>query len=466
MQDAKADIQRRLVELKAFLAGEAPPRLSESDTKAHFIEPVIAALGWHGIGNVRREYYVKNSQEFIDYVLVGPEGPLLAIEAKSLHTNLTDKHAAQLIQYCAVEGIEWAALTNGRELQFFNSFLKPDLAAKRVLQVDLLAFNSDEEFETLFSQLWQMSRESMTTPGGVRTWLNQLRLDATLRAIVTDPGSPVVRQLRTALTNAEIRATSQDVVQWFLSHLQPSVGAIPQPIRMLDNAGNANAGKPLAAGSTGIAGDRDATTAGQALFQSLRTAVDHRLPGTVWRETKSYVAAVADGATYLAVRVQRNRLIVGLALPADTDARNLHENTSQFNWPRITRVTFIDADADVNDALLAHVVAAQKHAALGQRLKTHHGVALPDLLGGGYLKPDSELILMGPGGREITRARLLASGEIAWQGQRYRSLSDRAFARLLGRQSLNGWIQWRTGPLEGSELLADIRARMQSAAEA
>src|SRR5918995_1811815 len=171
MDDAKDAIRSRLSEARTFLASEAPPRLSESDTKANFIEPIIDALGWRGIGVVTREYYVRNSQEFIDYVMVGPNGPLLAIEAKPLQTDLTDKHAAQLIQYCAVEGIEWAALTNGRELQFFNSFLKPDLAAKRVLRLDLLAFNTDAEFDALFSQIWQLSRESMTTPSGVRTWL-------------------------------------------------------------------------------------------------------------------------------------------------------------------------------------------------------------------------------------------------------------------------------------------------------
>lgn len=31
-----------------------------------------------------REYYVRNSQEFIDYVLKGPQGVLMAIETKSL----------------------------------------------------------------------------------------------------------------------------------------------------------------------------------------------------------------------------------------------------------------------------------------------------------------------------------------------------------------------------------------------
>jgi hypothetical protein len=227
-QAARETIRQKLGQAKTFLAQEAPPRLSEADTKAHFIEPVIAALGWEGLGVVTREYYVKNSQEFIDYVMTGPKGRILAIEAKPLQTDLTEKHAAQLIQYCAVEGIEWAALTNGRELQFFNTFLKPDLTAKRVLRLDLLAFNSDEEFDALFAQVWQLSRESMTAPAGVRTWLHQRRLDAAIREHVLTPSSATIRQLRKALAEAEIAASPQDLAQWFRTHLSP---AIPTLVR-------------------------------------------------------------------------------------------------------------------------------------------------------------------------------------------------------------------------------------------
>src|SRR5688572_14637340 len=210
MDQAKEAIRRTLGQVKAFLAQETPTRLSEADTKANFIEPIIAALGWTGIGVVTREYYVKNSQEFIDYVMAGPSGKLLAIEAKPLTSDLTDKNAAQLIQYCSVEGIEWAALTNGRELQFFNTFLKPDLAAKRILSLDLLAFNSDAEYDALFDQVWQLSRESMTTPAGVRTWLNQRRVDTALRSILLNPSSATIRNLRRSLSDADIRATPQE----------------------------------------------------------------------------------------------------------------------------------------------------------------------------------------------------------------------------------------------------------------
>ncbi len=229
MDRAHDAVARTLAEVKSFLAQESPPQLSEADTKAYFIEPLIRALGWEGIGVVTREYYVRNSQEFIDYLLKGPAGPLIAIETKRIQAELVDKHAAQLVQYCAVEGIEWAVLTNGRELHLFNTFLKRDLAAKRVMRLDLPAFNSDDEFNAVFAQLWQLSREQMTTPSGVRSWMHQRRMDATLREVLVNPGSSVIRQLEEVLLDAEIQATSQDLTQWFNALLAagPTLVMIP-----------------------------------------------------------------------------------------------------------------------------------------------------------------------------------------------------------------------------------------------
>ena len=222
MDSARVPIEATLIQLKTFLAQESPDFLSEADTKAHFVEPILRALGWEGLGVVTREYYVRNSQEFIDYALRGPDGLVMAIETKKLQVDLADKHAAQLVQYCAVEGIEWAVLTNGRELQLFNTFLKRDLAAKRVMHLDLLAFNSSEEFEGIFDQLWHLSYERMTAPSEVRTWMHQQRLDATLRQILVNPGSSVITHLQTVLADAEVNATPQDVVHWFRSILTTS----------------------------------------------------------------------------------------------------------------------------------------------------------------------------------------------------------------------------------------------------
>ena len=480
MDDAKDAIRRRLAEVKTFLARESPPRLSESDTKANFIEPIIAALGWEGIGVVTREYYVRNSQEFIDYVMAGPTGPLLAIEAKPLQTDLTDKHAAQLIQYCAVEGIEWAALTNGRELQFFNSFLKPDLAAKRVLRLDLLAFNNDHEFEALFGQIWQLSRESMTTPSGVRTWLNQRRLDTALRAILLDASSPTMRQLRKALADAEISATTQDLAQWFRHHLGAPVTALPVPPRQglvrKDDRPQGAVERPVVKGrqpppSEFVSRADDPVNASMsasavdanALLSALRTAVDHRFPETTWRTTKTYTAAKSEGQTYLAAMLQPGRLLVGLSLPPQASADRLTDDAGQFYLGLISKTALIAEEADMDEELFNLIERARSYAVSERRQKAYYGVALRDLIEAGYLSAGTPLVLIGPGHREFARARLTGNGEIEWDGNAYRSPSDGSFARLFGRATLNGWHQWYAVLPEGRESLADVRGRFLEA---
>jgi hypothetical protein len=225
---AKNAIHEVLTSLKQFLAQETPPKLSEADTKVHFIDPVITALGWVGIASVAREYYVKNSQEFIDYVMRDGGKLLLAIEAKALQVHLTEKAAAQLVQYCVVEGVEWAALANGRELWFYNTFIKGDLATKLIFRLDLLAFNSDAEYEALFEQLWLLSRASMTTQAGLRTWLEHHRMDQALRTVLFNPASPILRALQDYLTEQDIKAGVADIVQWFRSLVAPNV--LPMPL--------------------------------------------------------------------------------------------------------------------------------------------------------------------------------------------------------------------------------------------
>jgi hypothetical protein len=199
-QQAAATIRKSLRQVKQFLAQEAPPRLSEADTKANFIEKYIAALGYEGLEDVVREYYVKNSQEFIDDVLRVAGRPALAIEAKPLQTDLTDKHAAQLIHYCSVEGIEWCALTNARSLWLFNTYLKGDQNQKLVVKLDLLGFNSDEEFEVLFAQLWLLSKTSLSSPTMITSWMEQRRLDQALRTILLNPHSATIKALLAELS--------------------------------------------------------------------------------------------------------------------------------------------------------------------------------------------------------------------------------------------------------------------------
>ncbi len=350
MNDPLAAIRTTLDEVKSFLAQESLPRLSEADTNAYFVEPVLRALGWVGIGAVTREYYVRNSQEFIDYVLRGPSGLLMAIETRKLLDDLADKHAAQLVQYCAVEGIEWAALTNGRELQFFNTFLKRDLAAKRVMHLDLLAFNTDEEFAGVFAQLWQLSRAQMTAPSGVRDWMHQRRMDAWLRQLLANPGSAVMSLLRSQLAESEIPATEQDLVAWFRAHLGTRTGIVD----LGTGSGKKLPGRSPDPVDTGDGTDRDPQ------------------PTT--------------GA-------ERGRL-----------------------WP---------------------------------------------LVQAGLLPIGTRLVLPRRGQPDI-EATVDGAGYLRFGEETYRSPSDRAFSALLGRQSLNGWREWRAELPGGRVSLDEVRQRLAS----
>lgn len=464
MEEARDAIQRRLADVKTFLARESPPRLSESDTKANFIEPIVAALGWQGIGVVTREYYVRNSQEFIDYVMAGPSGLLLAIEAKPLQTELTDKHAAQLIQYCAVEGIEWASLTNGRELQFFNTFLKPDLAAKRVLRLDLLAFNSDAEFDALFGQIWQLSRESMTKPSGVRSWLNQRRLDTALRTLLLDPSSATNRQLRKSLSEAEIGVTAQDLAGWFRVHLAPSVTTLPtqQPRGSGGQGESANTHKTTALGrSSSVQPPRQSSSDPKlaSLSFALRQEVERLIPDTTWRQTKYYTAAAVEGHTFLAYAHRRGMVVLALSLPNQVAHARLVENAGEFSWGRMSKIAELASEQEIDDELLSIIVSARDHAVKQTRRKAYYGVTLRDIVASGLLPPGTTLVLIGPGYREVAQARMTVAGEIEWNNNSYSSPSDRAFANLVGRNSLNGWTDWHAQLPHGREPLSAIRAR-------
>jgi hypothetical protein len=198
-EGAKSSVRALLDDLKEWLTHNTP-RLSEADTKAGLIDKYIAALGYREFLDIQREYPVKGTQERIDYVLKDKGRPILAVELWPLQHDLSNsKAAAQLVQYCSVEGIEWCALTNGIELRLYNQFLQQPLDGKLVFKLNLLDYSSDAEFDALFDHLWLLSRESMTTPTGLRAWMEHQQIDKEFRSVLLDTGSPPVEYLQTMM---------------------------------------------------------------------------------------------------------------------------------------------------------------------------------------------------------------------------------------------------------------------------
>ena len=129
-QKRREHIAGALATLKKRASDPNIGRISEAATKSLLIEPLVRAMGFEGLADIEWEYFVKASNEHIDYVLKVDGRPTIAVEAKPFGTELAEKHAAQLVQY---EGIEWCLLTNGRHLRIYNAGLKGDLAAKHLV---------------------------------------------------------------------------------------------------------------------------------------------------------------------------------------------------------------------------------------------------------------------------------------------------------------------------------------------
>lgn len=108
-------LRKRIAHLR-----ERGERISEQDTKAGLIEPVLSALGW-GFDDVRREYRRKPQDNPVDYALLTYRTPRLFVEAKALDTPLDQKGAAQVLGYAAVVGVTWCLLTDGDEYRLYNA---------------------------------------------------------------------------------------------------------------------------------------------------------------------------------------------------------------------------------------------------------------------------------------------------------------------------------------------------------
>jgi hypothetical protein len=124
-------------------------------------------------------------------------------------------------------------LTNARALWLFNSYLKGDQGQKLVAKLDLLGFNTDEEFEAIFEQIWLLSKASLSSPTAINSWMEQRRLDRGLRALLLNPHSAAVKALaRDLAVTAGVEVAPEAIVQWVRGQLTPNlsiVKAAPAP---------------------------------------------------------------------------------------------------------------------------------------------------------------------------------------------------------------------------------------------
>lgn len=226
--EAASQVRKVLQEVKDRIAQPGGLKVNEATTRAHFINPLLGALGYSAIEDIDFEHYLPDGKQFLDYRLKVDGNYRVSVEAKALDVSLNDSHGAQVIQYSSVLGDEWAVVTNARQWRLYHAFVKGGLADKLVQSVDLIGWESDQQFAAVFEQLWLVSSEAFEASDGPASWLNKQRIDQVLGRVLADPASSEVKYLRKRLLDQGISTSAEEVALWFKARLEAQP-ASPKP---------------------------------------------------------------------------------------------------------------------------------------------------------------------------------------------------------------------------------------------
>jgi predicted type IV restriction endonuclease len=186
--------------------------LNETETRALLIDPLLVALGYESLGQMRREFRLSASGQIVDYLLRAGNRQVV-VEAKAATSDLTPRDASQLVGYCAQEGIRWALLTNGTHWQVFDIEVPGNWESKRVSDIDLLTAYRNERLVQDTEPLAHFALETLQTDEApLRGWAHRERVRHQLQQLVTDPNSSVIRAVIDSMMSKGISVEAEDVV--------------------------------------------------------------------------------------------------------------------------------------------------------------------------------------------------------------------------------------------------------------
>lgn len=178
----------------ALIPDYASLNLSEADTRAYLVDPVLRVLGYSGVNDLRREVPVPATKESLDYELYANGKAQVIVEAKALRHSVSDQAAAQCVQYAAVLGDQWCIITNGIVWAIYNAHARGPLADKRVATIRLDGTEGD--WARSWGVLGLFSRQSLADSNPLTTLL----ADRVVVDELSKPDSPAINALRKAIT--------------------------------------------------------------------------------------------------------------------------------------------------------------------------------------------------------------------------------------------------------------------------
>lgn len=161
--------QKLLANLKSFqkkyFGKKQLGELDESGTRLLVNDLLNSVLGFEAIEEIKTEYMIKGT--YADYVIQVKGKRHFLVEVKALSFELSDKHLRQAINYGANEGIDWAVLTNGRNLELYRILFNKPIESKLVFKLDL---GDTSQAKAIVDNLQYLHRDSVSKRGLEFLW--------------------------------------------------------------------------------------------------------------------------------------------------------------------------------------------------------------------------------------------------------------------------------------------------------
>ena len=138
---------------------------NEGDTRLLVTDILCDALGYDKYEDLTTEYQVK--VDFADYGVRIDKQLVAFIEVKRCAQVLNQKHLHQVQSYAVNEGVEWMALTNGRNWQLWHMTPGLPVLMDMVLDIDLL---SDDPVAKKADAMFYLSREAFKRKAVDELW--------------------------------------------------------------------------------------------------------------------------------------------------------------------------------------------------------------------------------------------------------------------------------------------------------
>lgn len=125
---------------KKYLTKQQNLEVDESATRIMINSLLTDTLGYLELDDIKTEYNIRGT--YADYVIQLARKKHIVIEVKAIQIDINGNHLRQAMGYAADEGIEWALLTNGRQLKLYRVIFGKPISKHLVFDYDLTDLTS------------------------------------------------------------------------------------------------------------------------------------------------------------------------------------------------------------------------------------------------------------------------------------------------------------------------------------